>query len=202
MKNLATYSFIIAFISTSFTFNAQEIASILDEVPANYKNHNTIYDVTGRQISSSDTIPEFNTKTNKLKISGTIFQCDGKTPAKNVLLLIYQPDEYGEYDVKKDDNRKRYIYHRAWIKTDNDGNYTFYTFVPGKYLRSKELKQIHRVIKEPGKTEQELNSFIFNNDPQLAYLNVECRNKASKDILKLEKEGDMFVATNNITLGI
>lgn len=202
MKNLATYSFIIAFISTIFTFNAQNIASILDEVPVYNKNHNTVYDVSGKQICSTDTIPDFNTKINKLKISGTIFLSDGKTPAKDVLLMIYQPDEYGEYDVKKDSNRKRYIYHRAWIKTDNDGNYTFYTFVPGKYLRSKELKQIHRVIKEPGKSEQELDSFIFNNDPQLAYLNLECREKASKDILNLEKDGDMFVATNNITLSI
>lgn len=200
MKNLITYSLIIALLSISFSANAQEFTSILDDVPLNYKKQNPIYNLAQQQLNNTDTIPDFNIKPNKLKISGTIFESDGKTPAKDVVLFIYQPDEDGNYQVKKDENRKRYVHHRAWIKTDANGNYTFYTFMPGKFLRTKELKQIHRVIKAPGKAEYDMASFFFNDDPLLPELTLACRAKAVQSMLRLEKEGDMYVAIKNIVL--
>ncbi|MGC1203559.1 MAG: hypothetical protein WA839_01575, partial [Flavobacteriaceae bacterium] len=95
---------------------------------------------------------------------------------------------------------KRYVHHRGWVKTDADGRYTFYTFIPGKFLRVKELKQIHRIIKQPGQPEQEISSFFFNDDPLLANLTLEARAKTIKSMLKLKKEGDMYVATKDIKL--
>jgi len=102
--------------------------------------------------------------------------------------------------MKRDSSRKRYVHHRAWIKTDSDGKYTFYTFMPGKYLRSKELKQIHRVIKEPGKPEYDINSFFFNDDPLIPELTLACRSRMINSLLRLEKKGDMYVATKDIKL--
>lgn len=200
MKYFITYSFIIVFLSTSTLLNAQDSASILNDVPANYKKQNPIYNFNEQQLTNTDTVPDFNTKPNKLKISGTIYEADGKTPAKDVVLFIYQPDEDGDYNLQRDANRKRYVYHRAWIKTDADGKYTFYTFMPGKYLKHKELKQIHRVIKVPGKAEQDLASFFFNDDPLLPDLTLACRAKAVQSMLRLEKEGDMYVAVKDIKL--
>ena len=200
MKYFITYSFIIAFLSTNALLNAQDSASILNDVPANYKKQNPIYNFNEQQLTNTDTVPDFNTKPNKLKISGTIYEADGKTPAKDVVLFIYQPDEDGDYNLQRDANRKRYVYHRAWIKTDADGKYTFYTFMPGKYLKHKELKQIHRVIKVPGKAEQDLASFFFNDDPLLPDLTLACRAKAVQSMLRLEKEGDMYVAVKDIKL--
>lgn len=200
MKNLITYFCIVIFISANSVISAQEYASILDAVPQNHKKQNPIYLFSGSEPSNTATVPDFDSKPNKLKISGTIFEADGKTPAKDVVLFIYQPDENGDYEVKKDSNRKRYVHHRAWIKTDADGRYTFYTFMPGKYLRNKELKQIHRVIKEPGKAEYDLASFFFNDDPLLPDLTLACRAKAVQSMLRLEKEGDMYVATKDIKL--
>lgn len=200
MKNLLIYSLLIALASTCFTMKAQEFSSILDDVPSNYKKQNPIYNIAEHHLNNIDTVPDFKTKLNKLKITGTIFQSDGKTPAKDVVLFIYQPDEEGNYEIKKDSNRNRYVYHRAWIKTDADGHYTFYTFMPGKYLRSKELKQIHRVIKEPGKAELDMTSFFFNDDPLIPDLTLACRAKAVQSMLRLEKEGDMYVAVKDIKL--
>ncbi len=200
MKNLITCFCFIALVSSFQTLNAQEFASILDDVPLNHKKQNPIYLFSGSELSNTATVPDFDTKLNKLKISGTIFHADGKTPAKDVVLFIYQPDEDGNYEMKKDSNRNRYVHHRAWIKTDADGRYTFYTFMPGKYLRNKELKQIHRVIKEPGKAEYDLASFFFNDDPLLPDLTLACRAKAVQSMLRLEKEGDMYVATKDIKL--
>ncbi|CAH8285813.1 protocatechuate 3,4-dioxygenase beta subunit [Mariniflexile fucanivorans] len=200
MQNLTKLSLVVAYISTIFTLNAQEYTSTLENVSVNQKSHNPIYDVSEEQLNNTDTIPDFDIKPNKLKISGTIYQSDGKTPAKDVVLFIYQPDENGDYEIKKDANRKRYVYHRSWVKTDADGHYTFYTFMPGKYLRSKELKQIHRVIKEPGKAEYDMASFFFNDDPLIPELTLACRAKAVPSMLRLEKEGDMIVAKKDIKL--
>ena len=121
-------------------------------------------------------------------------------PIPSVSFQINQILENGDYEMKKDDQRKRYVHHRAWIKTDANGQYTFYTFMPGKYLRSKELKQIHRVIKEPGKPEYTIKSFFFNDDPLLPELTLACRAKAVGSMLRLEKKDSMYVATKDIKL--
>lgn len=199
MKTLISLFSFACFICT-YSAVAQEFATASDEVPYNYKKRSPIYDYSELKLNSTDTIADFDSKPNKLRISGTIFLSDKKTPAKDVLLYVYQPDEDGNYEMKKDDKHKRYVHHRGWIKTDADGRYTFYTFMPGKFQRTKELKQIHRIIKEPGKPEYDMVSFFFNDDPLLPELTLACRAKAVQSMLRLEKEGDMYVATKNIIL--
>ncbi len=191
------------FFACLISFNtliAQDFVSTSNETPLNYKKRNAIFDYSEKQLNNTDTIPDFATKTDKLKITGTIYQSDGKTPASDVILFIHQSDEKGNYELKRDENHKRYIYHRGWIKTNADGQYTFYTFIPGKFVRSKELRQIHRTIKEPDKAEYELTSFFFDNDPLLPDLTLACRAKAVMSMLKLNMEGDMYVANKDIIL--
>ncbi|WP_372756634.1 hypothetical protein [Mariniflexile sp.] len=200
MKHLLNYCIIITFLGSSLLLNAQELTSILDDLPISYKKNNPIYDIENHKLNNLDTVPDFDSKANKLKITGTIFKSDGITPAKDVVLFIYQADEDGNYEIQKNSKRKRYVHHRAWIKTDADGTYTFYTFMPGKYLRNKELKQIHRVIKEPGKPEYDMASFFFNDDPLLPDLTLACRAQAAQSMLRLYKEGDMLVAKKDIKL--
>lgn len=196
MKKLISLIFIFCLVSFSNTIFAQEYASVVE----NYKNRNAIYDYSEKKLNNTDTIPDFDSKPNKLKISGVIYQSDGVTPAKGVILYVNQPDENGDFQMKRDEHRKRYVHHQGWIKTDADGRYTLYTFMPGKYLYAKELKKIHRVIKEPGKPEYEINSFFFNDDPLIPELTLACRAQAVPSMLRLEKEGDMLVATKDIKL--
>jgi protocatechuate 3,4-dioxygenase beta subunit len=212
MKNIITFLCSFCFI-VSYTLSAQEdfadvsevpthvleaSASILSEiVPTDYKKRSPIYDYSEQNLNNIDTIPGFETKQNKLKITGTIFKNDGITPAKDVILFINQTDENGNFELKIDNHKKRYVYHRAWIKTNADGQYTFYTFVPGTIHRSNELKHIHPVIKENGKEEQDLYAFVFDNDPLLT---KRCRSKLANNILKLEKKEDMYVTTKDIIL--
>lgn len=201
MKNLI----ILLILNTTLSLNtnildAQEYASNTDDIIENYKKRSPVYDYKEVNLNNTDTIPDFDSKQNKLKISGIIYQSDGITPAKDVILYFSQPDENGDYQMKKDEHRKRYVHHQGWVKTDADGRYTIYTFMPGKYIRSKELKQIHRVIKEPGKAEYEISSFFFNDDPIIPDLTLACRAKAVQSMLRLEKEGNMLVATKDIKL--
>ena len=40
------------------------------------------------QLNDTDTIADFDTQNNKLKLTGIIYQSDGVTPAKDVMLYI------------------------------------------------------------------------------------------------------------------
>ena len=200
MKNLLTLICIVNFLGAFQTSSAQDITDAVNDIPTNYLDRSPIYDYSESQLNNTDSIPDFQSKQDKLKITGTIYQSDGKTPAKDVILYISQPDEDGDY-VLKSYNDKRYVLHRGWIKTDADGRYTFYTFVPGNFIQYRELKHIHPVIKEPGKPEYTLDAFLFDNDP---FLSKYCRKKLAKkgmdNILVLEKKDDMYVTTKDIIL--
>lgn len=194
MKRLLTLLILTSLFTLGNTLNAQELAD-------NYKKRHAIFDYTETQLNNTDTIPGFENQSQKLKITGTIFESDGVTPAKNVVLYICQADEEGDYHSKKV-NGKRTLRHQGWIKTDADGNYTFYTFVPGTHWGTKDLMQIHGYVKEPNTDEAyAINHFVFDNDP---FLKKSCRKKIAKrginNILKLEKKDGLLIGKRNIVL--
>ena len=200
MKNLSTLICAIIFFSTSPLLMAQNQIDSSNDIPSNYLERSPIYDYSELNLNNTDSIPDFQSKDNKVMITGIIYQSDGVTPAEGVILYISQPNENGDYELKKE-NGKRYVHHRGWVKTDADGRYKFYTFIPGNFLRNRELKHIHPIIKEPGKPEYELNAFLFDNDP---FLSKSCRKRLAKkgidSILMLEETDAMFIATKDIIL--
>ncbi len=187
MKNqFYFFSFICLFGTLNF-INAQETLPI--------------YDYAALQLMSSDTIPDYESKANKLKLTGIIYESDGLTPAKDVILYVEQPDENGDFDLRET-NDKRYVHHRSWVKTDADGRYTLYTFVPGSDRRYNQLQQMFPIIKESSKEAYELETFLFDDDPLLTKT---CRKRMAKKgdpsrILKLKSVDGIFVAERNITL--
>lgn len=188
MKNLITLLCLVCFVHT---ITAQKTSI--------YKKPSIAFNYSGKYLNNVDTIPGFDTKPEKLKITGTIYQSDGVTPAKDVILYVYQSDEKGNYKMKRDENRNRYVQNRGWVKTDADGQYTLYTYMPGKFT-NKELKQIHRIIKEPGKPEYEVNPFFFNDDPLIPQLTLACRAKSVVSMLKLDEKDGMLTAVKDIKL--
>ncbi len=194
MKRLITLLFLTGLFTFGSALNAQELAD-------NYKKRHAIFDYSEKQLTNTDTIPGFENQSQKLKITGTIFESDGVTPAKNVVLYICQADEEGDYHSEKVDG-KRILRHQGWIKTDADGNYTFYTFVPGTHWGTKDLMQIHGYVKESNSNEAyAINHFVFDNDP---FLRKSCRKKIAKlginNILKLEKKDGLLIGKRNIVL--
>ncbi|WP_082332022.1 peptidase associated/transthyretin-like domain-containing protein [Mangrovimonas xylaniphaga] len=200
MKNLLTFFCAAFLMGVVYSQNGQ------DNVSEDYKNRSPIYDYTEATLSSVDTIPGYAGQAEKLKITGTIYQSDGVTPAKDVILFIYQPNEDGEYDNRKQ-NDKKYVYHRAWVKTDANGNYTFYTFVPGAsyaanaFPRRRGLKHIHPIVMAPGEEAYKLDAFVFSDDPLMTN---RCKKKLNKQefqgMLNLEQEGGLFVAHRDLVL--
>ena len=199
MKSLITVFCFTLLVCVNQTLFAQDSTEDFNTFASDFQMKSS---ETKQLISNIDSVPDFHLKEEKIKITGTIFQSDGITPAKHVTLYIYQPDEDGYYDVIKENDR-RLIYHSATIKTDADGKYTIYTFIPGIVHRSGDVKHIHPIIKEEGKAEYELNPFYFDNDPLLTKFRRKrlAKKGRSKSILKVEEKEDMFVATRNIILG-
>lgn len=182
----------------AYQMSAQDIA--LNSDTSNYLERHPIYDYVG-ELTSVDTIPGFDTKTDKLKVTGTVYLADGSTPAKGVIVYIEQADEFGNFELKKH-NDKRYVENRGWIKTDANGNYTFYTYVPGGDRRYRMLQQLFVSVKAPNSVEQNIESFLFNDDPLLTR---QCRKKITKKgdptrILTPKKEGKLLVVQKNIIL--
>jgi protocatechuate 3,4-dioxygenase beta subunit len=191
MKNYTLNIFVACLLAT----NVSVFAQVSD------KGYNTFYDYTEQELSSTDTIPGFESKSNKLKISGTIYESDGITPAKDVILYIEQADENGDFELRKE-NDVRYVHNRGWVKTDANGHYTFYTYVPGNDRRYNQMQQLFPIIKEPSKQEYEIGTFLFDEDPLLTKL---CRKRMAKKgdptrILKLKKIDGLFVTQKDIIL--
>ena len=94
MKNLLTILCFTFFMSVNFTLIAQETTIASNDLPADYLKRSALYDYSESQLNNTDSIPDFESKSNKLKITGTIYLSDGKTPAKDVILYIEQPVSY------------------------------------------------------------------------------------------------------------
>ena len=163
-----------------------------------------IYEYGSKTLNAVDTLPGYLTAKEPLKITGTIFEKDGYTPAKDVILYAYQTNEKGVYP-KKDSSQgweKRHGYIRGWIKTDASGKYTLYTFRPASYPNTTIPQHIHITIKESTKNEYFIDDFYFDDDPNLS---DKIRNRSSfrggSGIIKLKNVDSMLEAKRNIILG-
>ncbi|MDY8137311.1 intradiol ring-cleavage dioxygenase [Aquimarina sp. 2201CG5-10] len=128
-----------------------------------------IFEYENKKLTSIDTLPAFSKNQPQLKITGIVYQKDGKTPAKDVILYIYHTNREGIYETKGDEKgwARRHGYIRGWIKTNADGRYTFYTFRPAAYPNGVAPEHIHITVKEPGKNEYYIEDYFFDNDPLL-----------------------------------
>ena len=157
-----------------------------------------------KKLTAVATLPDFNEEGPKMEISGTISKADG-TPAPDVVLYVYHTDQSGEYTAKENAKGwgKRHGYIRGWVKTNEKGEYKFYTLRPAPYPGGKIQAHIHPVIKEPGLNEYYIDEFVFDDDPMV---NSNYRNKmelrGGSGIMKLQKVNGMLVGHRDIILGL
>jgi len=80
-----------------------------------------------KQLKSFDTLPDFNEPGPKMEISGTVYQRDGKIPAKDIVIYVYHTDQTGHYTPGPNARgwEKRNGRIRGWMKTDKNGFYRF-----------------------------------------------------------------------------
>jgi protocatechuate 3,4-dioxygenase beta subunit len=164
-----------------------------------------IYEYGNKILKPVDTLPQFNVLPYPIRISGTVYESDGKTPASNIILYVYQTDDKGKYPLKMDSKgwERRHGYLRGWMKTDASGNYEFYTSRPASYPNSTVPQHIHVTVNEPDKNEYYIEDFYFEDDPHItsAILNRK-RSRGGSGVLSLVKVGSLQVAKRDIILGL
>ena len=163
-----------------------------------------IFEYGDKYLNPVDTLPGFDKAENKIKLTGIIYQPDGVSPAKDVILYIYHTNENGIYATRGDEIGwgRRHGYRRGWIKTDDDGKYIFYTAKPGAYPTWSQPAHIHPIILEPDGKYYWINDFYFEGD---TLISEKERNpiapKGGSGLVKLNKTEELWVAERNIILG-
>ncbi len=164
-----------------------------------------IFEYGEMSLAPVDTLPGFDEQGPKLKIYGTVFQKDGKTPAEGVVLYVYHTDGNGIYATRGGETgwAKRHGYLRGWVKTGKDGKYTFYTLKPGPYPESNTPAHIHPTILEPDGKYYWIESYHFEGDPLLRENEISPVNPRGgrTGLVSLKREGDLWVGTRDIVLG-
>ena len=164
-----------------------------------------IYEYGTHVLNDIDTLSGFLSSKQRLKISGIVYKKDGRTPAPDVLLYVYQTNEKGLYPQRKGAKgwEKRHGYIRGWIKTNVNGEYTLYTFRPASYPNTTIPQHIHITVKETDKNEYYLDDFYFDDDPNLTNRIRNRKNfRGGCGIIKLSKNNARQEATRNFTLGL
>lgn len=156
------------------------------------------------QLSSVDTLPDFNEQGPRLEISGIVYQSDGKTPAKDVIIYVYHTDQTGHYSTKGNETgwARRHGYIRGWMKTDKNGFYQFYTLKPAVYPGRTAPAHIHVIVKEPDKNEYWIDEYLFDDDPLLTKEERQRQEKrGGKGIIELVQDKGRLHGTRHILLG-
>lgn len=190
------------------------ILSCQSQTKKDYKEHvvggscegcEAIYEYGNKKLSSTDTLPKFNETSKKLKIEGTVFLKDGKTPAENVILYIYHTNEKGVYETKGNEKgwAKRHGFIRGWIKTGKNGKYKFFTFKPSPYPNGRAANHIHIIVKEPNINEYYIDDFMFEDDPLLTNREKNrLTQRGGSGIISIKKEKEFHIIKRDIILGL
>lgn len=160
-----------------------------------------------KEIHSVDTSPGWNEKGQKLMATGTVFQLDGKTPAKDVIIYYWQTDNNGYYSPKMgmDERAKRHGHIRGWVKTDEKGEYTIKTIRPAPYPNDVLPAHIHLSIKEPDVANEYYTDEInFDDDKFLLphFKKYPQENRGGSGVVSILLKNNLQIAKHDIILGL
>lgn len=159
-----------------------------------------------KEIFSEHTSVGWKEGNQKLKLTGKVFQLDGKTPAPNVIIYYWHTDDNGLYlpNEQSPSKAKEHGKLRGWVKSDKDGNYTIKTSRPAAYPNKEVPQHIHLSIKEPDIQNEYYADLYFDDDP--LYLKHKKKYKkldrAGTEIIRILLDKDIQVAEHNFILGL
>lgn len=101
----------------------------------------------------------------RLVITGTVYEPDGRTPALGV--VISESRGAGRCPSRRLSSGRCRRHSRAWVKSDDRGRYRFTTIRPGRYPEGTEAAHVHLTVLEPGGEEYWIDPIMFEGDPLL-----------------------------------
>jgi protocatechuate 3,4-dioxygenase beta subunit len=157
-------------------------------------------------INATDTSPGWNEPGQRLLVTGTVYQMDGKTAAEGVIIYYHHTDKEGLYSPQGDraEDRTRHGHIRGWMKTGKDGRYSLYTSRPAPYPDRSQPAHIHWMIKEPDvKNEYWTDDLMFQDDPLLQPWLQHHRpgNMGGSGVVPVAWKGGVQLAVKDFVLG-
>ncbi len=150
--------------------NSQNNKSTKMHVGGSCEGCEAIYEspVPFEKLNNLCCLPDWNETGTRLAVNGVVYKPDG-TPAPDVIIYIYHTDQTGHYATKGNETGwgKRHGYIRGWMKTNEKGEYKFFTLKPAAYPGRKDPAHIHVMIKEQDKNEYWIDEYLFDNDTLL-----------------------------------
>ena len=120
----------------------------------------------------------------RIILKGKIFKSDCITLLKDALVEIWHCNTEGEYD-----NDSKEFKQRASLFTNDKGEYSFSTILPGKYLNGELFRPSHIHYRVTEKNSKELISQIyFKGDPHIVKDPWASQDKAKLRILEITPE--------------
>lgn len=158
-------------------------------------------------IYSVDTSEAWHEKGQKLIVTGTVYQRDGKTPAADVVVYYWQTDQTGRYTAGSSMHpaAKQHGRLRGWIKTDANGRYAIYTTRPAPYPNEQLPAHIHLFILQPTyKNPYYVDDLVFDDDPLLIpyFKKNPPENRGGSGVLRILRDADRQIAEHDIILGL
>ena len=177
-------------ISSSFTAFALTIfGSIVKGVNGKFEGDcDTTNDILGpfyrpNAPTRSDLTYE-GLKGTRIVLKGKVFSSDCTTVLPDALVEIWHCNTEGEYD-----NDTTEFKQRASLNTNENGEYSFTTILPGKYLNGELYRPSHIHYRVTEKNSRELISQIyFKGDPHIADDPWASQDKAKLRILQITPE--------------
>lgn len=196
--------FTLAFLCFATGCRSQNKPQNKIHVGGNCEGCQLMYDGMPDKLNSSDTSAAWKENDGqKFIISGTVFQANGTTPAKDVILYYYHTDNSGKYTPRPGQPAQRHGHLRGWVKIDSRGRYSIYTIKPMHYPNETFAAHIHVILKEPGFNEYYLDEWVFDDD---RYLTAEVKNRYEKrggnGIMHAELKEGIWKAEQNVTCGL
>lgn len=100
-----------------------------------------------------------------LVVHGRVFQRDGRTPAREIVVFGYHTDRTGVYDAPANGPHSWRL--RGWVRTGADGLFEFTTIRPGAYPGRRDPEHIHLGIQGPGIARFWTSEILFDDDPRV-----------------------------------
>ncbi len=141
----------------------------------------------------------------RMRITGTLYQPNGRTPYPGVILYAYQADHNGYYRQSETDKGiiKQHGCLHGWCVTDSNGRYEIITIRPGKLPGKALPAQIHTAVQEPGRDSSfYIRDFVFSDDKLVSETYLKQQKLPGGDgVVKLKRDSSgTWTGKRDITL--
>lgn len=212
MKQISKIIFLLLCCLIFSSCNSQNAKKETETLSDDFDKSMPFYYKMPKNLSATDTSPAFKEKGQKILLTGTVYQIDGKTPASNVILYYYQTNTEGIYATKESEERNMpknklghtHGYIRGWLKTDKRGSYSIYTIKPKIYPSRDQPAHIHITVKEKNMEEPYyIDDFVFDHDPLLTtHRRKNMENRGGSGVIRFVQKDSLWIGERNIYLGL